>query len=319
MNNLSRYYDASFKQRVIEYYLQNQPNFDRYDGAILSLQQQKRSGRPSILNQEQIDQFITRVVRSHNLQRYGKKNDIKPKKTIKHTDKEISDASCESIAKLRRKLQRISNKKIIFLDETHIKINEVPRTTLVAPGEKSYVIVTDSSSYAARYDMIAAVVGDQVLSSIIYSPADRKTKNVKGINSNMLIDFIENILCPSISTLDHCPIYFVLDKSHIHNISKIKEALDNFECTKSVEILIIPTQAAKRINPLDNALFHEWKERVRQHSLLTEETLATTMTNEWFNTRKDNIKHYYDHCGITYGQDVYKDCPFPLNHHHHSS
>ncbi|CAF1027512.1 unnamed protein product [Rotaria sp. Silwood1] len=354
MNNLSRYYDASFKQRVIEYYLQNQPNlsfrfvakffhihgdhatvkrwFDRYDGTILSLQQQMRSGRPQILNQEEIDQFITRVICSHNrmsrsikyskimdlihqktklnistrtVQRYGKKNGIKSRKMIKRTAKEISSASSESIAKLRRKLQRISNKKIIFLDETHIKINEAPRTTLVAPGENPYVIVTDSSSYAARYDMIAAVVGDQILPSIIYSPADRKTKNVKGINSNMLIDFIENILCPSISTLDYCPIYSVLDKSHIHNISKIKEALGNFECMKSVEILVMPTQAAKRISPLENSLFHEWKERVRQHSSLSEETLATTMTNEWFNTRTDNIKHYYDHCGITYGQDMY--------------
>ncbi|CAF4998505.1 unnamed protein product, partial [Rotaria sp. Silwood1] len=337
-------------QRVIEYYLQNQPNVSFRSVAkffhIHGGHATKRSGRSPILNQEQIDQFITRVVRSHNrmsfsinyskitnlirqkkksnisirtVQRYRKKNGIKPKKTIKRTAKEISDASCESIAKLRRKRQRISNKKIIFLDETHIKINEVPRTTLVATGEKPYVIVTDSSSYAARYDMIAAVVDDQVFPSIIYSPADRKTKNVKGINNNMLIDFIEKILCPSSSTLDHCPIYFVLDKLHIHNISKIKEALDNFECTKSVEILFISTQAAKRINPLDDALFHEWKERGRQHSLFTEETLATTMTNEWFNTRKDNIKHYYDHCGITYGQDVYKDCPFPLNHHHHSS
>ncbi|CAF3931389.1 unnamed protein product [Rotaria sp. Silwood1] len=68
----------------------------------------------------------------------------------------VSNASCESVANLRRKLQRISNKRIIFLVETHFKINEAPRTTLVAPDEKPYIIVTDSSSYAARYDMIAA-------------------------------------------------------------------------------------------------------------------------------------------------------------------
>ena len=72
MSRLPRYYDATFKQRVVEYYIQNQPNvsfrfvadlfqikgghktvkrwFDRYDGTVLSLQQQHRSGRPSILN-----------------------------------------------------------------------------------------------------------------------------------------------------------------------------------------------------------------------------------------------------------------------------
>ena len=103
----------------------------------------------------------------------------------------------------------------------HMKINEVPRTTLVAPGEKPYVVVTDSSSYAARYDMIAAVVGNQALPPIIFTPQDRRTRNVKGIKPI----FIENVLCPSINELDNCPIYLVLDRSTIHNASKIEQAL----------------------------------------------------------------------------------------------
>jgi hypothetical protein len=134
----------------------------------------------------------------------------------------------------------------------------------------------------------------------------------------MLIDYIETVLCPSINVLDQCPIYLVFDKSNIHNVSKVEQALRNHECTKSVKVLFIPTQAAKRINPLDNTLFHEWKERMRQHSLLTEETLITTMINEWYNTEAKNIKHHYDHCAITRGQDVYKDCPFPSKHCHSS-
>ncbi|CAF4323974.1 unnamed protein product, partial [Rotaria sp. Silwood2] len=61
-----------------------------------------------------------------------------------------SEIACDDIAKLR--------------------LNEAPRATLLAPGEKSYVVVTNSSSYAARFDMIRAIVGSQVLPSIIYSP-----------------------------------------------------------------------------------------------------------------------------------------------------
>jgi hypothetical protein len=108
----------------------------------------------------------------------------------------------------------------------------------------------------------------------------------------------------------------VLDESNIHNVSIIEQAFCGVGCTELTEILIIPTQAAKRVNPLDNTLFHEWKERIRQNSLVTEETLVMTMTNEWYNTKEVNIKHHYDHCAITYGQNVYKDCPFPLNHRH---
>ncbi|CAF3946324.1 unnamed protein product [Rotaria sp. Silwood1] len=212
MSDSSRYYESSFKKRVIDFYLRNQPNlsfrsvanhfqipgghatvkrwYDRSNGNISSLQHHHRSGRASILNKKQINNFITMVIRSHNL---GK-------------------LACDEIATLRLRLQRVSSKKTIFLDETHIKINEVPTTTLVDLKEMPYVAVTDSSSYAACFDMIAAIVGVQVLPPIVYSPQDRKTREVKGINSQMLIDFIEDILCPAINALDLFPQYLVLDK-----------------------------------------------------------------------------------------------------------
>ena len=71
----------------------------------------------------------------------------------------------------------------------YIKINEGPRTTLVASGEKLYVIVTDSSLYAVRYDMIAVVVGNQALPPIIFTPQYRRARNMKGINGDMLVNF----------------------------------------------------------------------------------------------------------------------------------
>ena len=93
-----------------------------------------------------------------------------------------------------------------------------------------------------------------------------------------------------------------MDKSRIHNVSNIEQAHHSGGCTTLTQVLIIPIQAGKRINPLDNTSFHEWKERARQHSLLTEDTIVTITINEWDITKaKKNIKHYYDHCAITYG------------------
>ncbi|CAF4985784.1 unnamed protein product [Rotaria sp. Silwood1] len=215
MSDSSRYYEPSFKKCVIDFYLRNQSNlsfrsvanhfqipgghatvkrwYDRYNGNVSSLQHHHRSGRAPILNKKQINQIIMMVIRSHNRLSLGK-------------------LACDEIATLRLRLQRVSSKKTIFLDETHIKINEVPTTTLVDLKEMPYVAVTDSSSYAACFDMIAAIVGVQVLPPIVYSPQDRKTREVKGINSQMLIDFIEDILCPAINALDLFPQYLVLDK-----------------------------------------------------------------------------------------------------------
>ena len=58
---------------------------------------------------------------------------------------------------MRRWAQRISNDRLVFLDETAMKVNQAPSTTLVMPGESEYVVVEDDTSYAARYDMIGVV------------------------------------------------------------------------------------------------------------------------------------------------------------------
>lgn len=83
--------------------------------------------------------------------------------------------------------------------------------------------------------MSAAVLGNHALPPIIFTPQDRRARNVKGGNG---------------------------------------------ECTGLREVLILPTQAAKRMSPLENMLFHEWKERPRKHSLLTENTLVKAMIDE---------------------------------------
>ncbi|CAF4340181.1 unnamed protein product [Rotaria sp. Silwood2] len=120
--------------------------YDRYNGNLSSLQHHHRSERAPILNKKQINKFITMVIRSHNrlsssinytklvksvrektntnlslrtIQRYGNKNGIKCKKNIKRSHKELGELACDETATLRLKLQRVSNKKIIFLDETH--------------------------------------------------------------------------------------------------------------------------------------------------------------------------------------------------------
>ena len=57
----------------------------------------------------------------------------------------MSNKSCVAIAKLRRRLQRIPNTDIIYFDETHLRVGEAPRDTLVAPGESQYLVVDDNN------------------------------------------------------------------------------------------------------------------------------------------------------------------------------
>ncbi|CAF3310787.1 unnamed protein product [Rotaria sp. Silwood2] len=81
-----------------------------------------------------------------------------------------------------------------------------------------FVIVTDSSSYVVHYDRIEAIVGNQVRPPIISAAEHRRIRSVKGINSDVFTNFIENVLRSSISELDPCSMYLVLDKLNFQNV-----------------------------------------------------------------------------------------------------
>jgi hypothetical protein len=227
----------------------------------------------------------------------------------------VTASFCDDIAKMRRWCQRISNDRLVYLDETALKINECPSTTLVMPGETEYVVVDDDASYSARYDMIGCCTGKEMLPAVVYSPADRAAREVDGIRGWMVNDYIEDILARSISALDRYPMYLIVDRARTHNKQQMMEAFHNGGCFEIVDIVSMPTKAAKRLSPLDNAIWHEWKENVRHHSPLNSHNMISNMMTAYYSITPNS---YYRHCGLTYGQSVYKDCPSPSSHHHSS-
>jgi hypothetical protein len=225
----------------------------------------------------------------------------------------VSASICDEIARMRRWCQRVSNDRLVFLDETAMKVNECLSTTLVMPGESEYVVVEDDTSYAARYDMIGCCTGKEMLPPIVYSPEDRASRSVDGIRSWMVNDYIEDILARSISALDRYPMYLIIDQSKAHNKQQMMEAFHNGGCFEIADIKYIPTKAAKRLSPLDNAIWHEWKDKVRQHAPLTSTNIVSQMMTAYYSITPNS---YYRHCGLTHGQSVYKDCPSTATHHH---
>src|SRR4051794_15931802 len=75
----------------------------------------------------------------------------------------VSPGLCDQIADLRRKLQRIDKRRLLFLDETALRLSAAPTHTIVLPGEQAYVLATETSAYSRRYDMIAVCTGDRLL------------------------------------------------------------------------------------------------------------------------------------------------------------
>ena len=164
--------------------------------------------------------------------------------------------------------------------------------------------------------MIACISGNKVLPSIVYTPRDRGSRGVAGINEQMLIDYIEDLLGRSISGLDLYPLVLVYDKAPIHNSQRVLDSFHSVGCEELKEVVKLPTQGPKRLSPLDNSLFSQWKHRVRSHFPLTESNIVSVMVKEWEATDPKQIKSYYHHCGLTYGSDLYGDCPAPHKHNH---
>lgn len=216
---------------------------------------------------------------------------------------------------MRRKLQKMSKNRVLFLDETALKLNEAPNSTVVLPGETAYVIAEDTSSYSKRYDMIACINGNKTFAPCIYTPKERSDAGVKGINTEMLIDYIYSTLGQETAAIDDPPLTLVVDKARIHNEGRVLEAFKE-RGGHVMQVLKMPKQAAKCMSPLDNALFHDWKERVRKHGPITSRNIEQLMADEWNNIGTEQIKAHFHHCGLMFRQDPYKDCPAPSEHKH---
>lgn len=216
---------------------------------------------------------------------------------------------------MRHKIQRINKKKTVFLDEVSVRESEGGRFTIVLPGEDSYITVTDTTSYAARYDMIALCNGERVLPPVIYTPTDRSEAGVKGITKRMLDEAVETVLAQAVGSIDEYPIYLIADKACIHTQDLI-QAFHDRGCQDVKHLWLMPTQGAKRMSPLDNALFHTWKERVRKHAPLTRDNIVNIMSDEWNKISKSMIQSQYRKSLLMRYQDAYADCPAPAVHQH---
>jgi hypothetical protein len=227
----------------------------------------------------------------------------------------VSVHLCEEVAVTRKKIQRIAKEKLLVLDETHCRLSAAPTHSVVLQGEDALVTVTDTGAYAGRIDMIACIHESGALPAFTLTPAQRQRDGVKVLTTNHLIRFITHTLAPAVATLPQSSFVLILDKSRIHNRKKIIDAFATAGVSIE-EVLQLPSQAAKRLSPLDNALFHDWKDRVRAHCPLSLGSISRIMTREWEAITQDQIRAHYRHCGFYRGCSLYLDCSRPSVHKH---
>ena len=226
----------------------------------------------------------------------------------------VSADHCEHIARVRRKVQRLGVGHLVFLDETYKREGDVDNYSIFLPGQPHIIETSVTARYAARYDMIAACTGKEVLLPAVYAPSERRA----GITTAVLLRFIDNLLAQQLRALDRYPLLLLLDRASIHSEQQIMEALQNRGCGEVTEIIKLPAASAKRLSPLDNALFNVWKQRVLDGPPLTRRNIKQRMSDAWNSFTPAELRAQFRHCGLLRGQDVYFDCPDPPAHKHRS-
>ena len=224
----------------------------------------------------------------------------------------VSASMCEEIAKFRRKLQRIGTNRILFLDETHKRVGDAACSTIVLPHEPSFIESDETAKYSPRFDMIACCTSNEVFPPMIYAPNERG----KGVNTELFMQYIRNLLAQAAGAIDRYPLYLVVDRATIHNEEKMLQEFHDWGCQELKYILKMPTASAKRLSPLDNSLFHVWQQRVLDGPPLTKRNIQQRMSDAWNTINKEDLLQQYRHCGLMRGQDPYFDCPNPALHRH---
>lgn len=227
----------------------------------------------------------------------------------------VSADHCEQVAEVRRDIQQFPKQGLLILDETAVKLGMYPRTTITLEGNTPYVTTSHTGHYGPRYDMISCIHFNGVFEPMIIAPEMRSEAGGAGITTYALCSYLSNSVAPAAAQLGVSRLGLVLDKASIHSTQRVIDAFAQGGVHLE-KVWKLPTASSNRASPLDNTLFHEWKERIRNHRGLSENNVVELMLDSWQQTSVQSIHHYYHLCGLLRRNDPLYDCPAPAEHQH---
>ena len=245
------------------------------------------------------------------LSRYGANLGFRSLRAIPYCDASPSDPTLLHTAQLWNSYlnNNFEEFKKAFIDEKNVHSNQIPTNTIAKVGTKAFVDkgTCASGTYAERLDMINSCIqpnspheSGYACPPVIFTAADRKKKGVKGINSAMFEEYLEDHYFPAINHRDE-RVVTILDNARIHRKSVLYDLFFDKCPDTHVTLLFLPPYTAKYTSPLDNGFHAELDRKYRK--LLVEEKDRKTETvlkalKKAFIQADHSWIQYYRHCGI---------------------
>ena len=123
----------------------------------------------------------------------------------------------------------------------------------------------------------------------------------------MVKKYLKNKLAPQIQAMEARKVIVCMDKGLAFKEEEAKEQLRLGGAHNVDKILILPTNTAKYVSPLDNTLWHSLKERVRARKPKSEAATARIINEEFMGISNTDIHNYYRNCKLTRGSDPSED------------
>ena len=154
---------------------------------------------------------------------------------------------------------------------------------------------------------MGACVGDHVLDLDVLTLDERKRVDVKGYTKERVLKWFCKTLALNIQALHRKGIVVVVDKALSMKPEEAKAALVAGGCIEDVQVWVMETIIAKHCSPLDNTIWHEWKDRVRAQQPVSENSLLRTIQRQWHAIPSAHVTNYYRKCALTWGSDATRD------------
>jgi hypothetical protein len=139
----------------------------------------------------------------------------------------------------------------------------------------------------------------------ILTPTDKTEAGIRGYTKELLLGYFTNTVAPELIAMNRQHIVVCMDKGLAPTKQQVIDAFMAGGYNTVDDVIIYPTDTGKYLNPLDNTLWHTFKDRIRKVAPTTEQQIITSIHNSWNAITTHEINNYYHHCALYRGQDPY--------------
>jgi hypothetical protein len=209
-----------------------------------------------------------------------------------------------NVKEFRRRAHGVGSSHLVFVDQTNLNESMRPARGLAPRGKPARVSSRTAPRYTPRIDVIGACHAHGVLPITFLTPEERTRKGVKGWTKTMVLEWVRDVLGPAIDGLGVDDVIVVFDRGLAMRSHQAMTALKDGGCKNVSQVWVMETGIAKHVSPLDNALWHEWKDRVRKNEPISQLSAVRIGETEWNATPPAHVEDYYRKCALTRGTNL---------------